>query len=823
MSHLEVLLRQALAERVRPTLFVSGLDRCILEHKMSPEDIHKRMRSIVDSMNNAIDSYKDELLGDVRICPDRGDAVFGSTTQGWAFNIHVFADLYYTKFGVDREKLAARLWTEDPGEDLLTDLPVGAEPRGSRIEARGGSIIGSKRSVLRHSPEEAISDETWTEHTRARNHSNLLACDIGAPVKASSQPKPRARSLLCSLILSPMCQLVHALMGNDTQKQQELLTGLGLELTEAEKFLKAEELVQCVLSRWLGAAEGVLEMARLRLPSPKEAQRYRVENLYGGPVDDAAATAVRDCDPEGPMMTFVSRMLPTPEGGLYALGRVFSGKLIGGRPVWVRSLGRSKRDGVRVDDSQMLHSIDAVAMPLGVTGTEQMQRATCGNVVAIFGVDQFILKAGTLTDLEDATDIADLQFSTVRPVVRVAVKPAMEEALPKLTQALRRLSKVDPLVECAVEEWGELLASGKHHIDECLTALKADFSPDQFVTASPVGTAREGAHESYHVVYRETVREAGQLCTAATPNQLCELGAIAEPLNEILSNDMEAGMLQPRRLAEEERLHTFVEHYNWSRMDAARIWCYGPGETGSNFVVDGTEHDINSSRAPHHLEVQGAVTAGCQWATREGGLCEEAMRGVRFTLRNVELHADHLQRGTGQIIGAARRCFLAAELSAAPCLEEPFLLCEVVCEDGAVLQAARELLQQRHGVVMDEKPVSYGGSTRLAFQMSAVDSLGLHEELAEAGCTGQVQAAFSHWERVPGDPASPGQHQDLILALRRWRQLKTVIPAPEEFLGTKAMITPADIFVDELADLQVSLGRAPSQEDDLETDEFNPF
>ena len=43
-------------------------------------------------------------------------------------------------------------------------------------------------------------------------------------------------------------------------------------------------------------------MVVAHLPAPKLAQRYRVENLYDGPMDDEAAMGIRNCDPNGPLM-----------------------------------------------------------------------------------------------------------------------------------------------------------------------------------------------------------------------------------------------------------------------------------------------------------------------------------------------------------------------------------------------------------------------------------------------------------------------------------------------------------------------------------------
>ena len=46
------------------------------------------------------------------------------------------------------------------------------------------------------------------------------------------------------------------------------------------------------------------------------------------------ATAIRSCDPDGPLMMYVSKMIPTADKGrFYAFGRVFAGRIATGRKV----------------------------------------------------------------------------------------------------------------------------------------------------------------------------------------------------------------------------------------------------------------------------------------------------------------------------------------------------------------------------------------------------------------------------------------------------------------------------------------------------------
>ncbi len=43
------------------------------------------------------------------------------------------------------------------------------------------------------------------------------------------------------------------------------------------------------MSRWLPVGDALLELSCVHLPSPVVAQKYRIENLYNGPMDDEVA------------------------------------------------------------------------------------------------------------------------------------------------------------------------------------------------------------------------------------------------------------------------------------------------------------------------------------------------------------------------------------------------------------------------------------------------------------------------------------------------------------------------------------------------------
>lgn len=87
--------------------------------------------------------------------------------------------------------------------------------------------------------------------------------------------------------------------------------------------------------------------------------------------------------------------------------------------------------------------------------------------MGLVGVDQFLVKTGTITTYEQAHNMRVMKFS-VRPVVRVAVEAKNPADLPKLVEGLKCLAKSDPMVQCIIEESGEL------HLEICLKDLEED-------------------------------------------------------------------------------------------------------------------------------------------------------------------------------------------------------------------------------------------------------------------------------------------------------------------------------------------------------------
>jgi len=121
--------------------------------------------------------------------------------------------------------------------------------------------------------------------------------------------KPLQRAF-CQYIMTPLNQLSMAIMNGDEAKYTKMMDTLGIVLKGDDKNLKGKPLMKRAMQIWINAADTLLAMIVMKLPSPRFAQRYRVENLYEGPMDDEAADAIRTCAPEKGLMLLISKMVP---------------------------------------------------------------------------------------------------------------------------------------------------------------------------------------------------------------------------------------------------------------------------------------------------------------------------------------------------------------------------------------------------------------------------------------------------------------------------------------------------------------------------------
>ncbi|ULT85880.1 hypothetical protein L3Y34_005930 [Caenorhabditis briggsae] len=697
----ETVLRQAIGERIKPILFMNKMDRALLELQLGAEELFRTFRRIVENINVIIATYGDDdgPMGPILVDPAIGNVGFGSGLHGWAFTLKQFSEMYADKFGVQVEKLMKNLWG-----DRFFDL-------------------------------------------KTKKWSNIQNED--------------SKRGFNQFVLDPIFMVFDAIMNVKKDKTAQLIEKLGIKLANEEKELEGKPLMKAFMRRWLPAGDTMLQMITFHLPSPVTAQRYRMEMLYEGPHDDEAAVAIKTCDPNGPLMMYVSKMVPNDKGRFYAFGRVFSGKVATGMKARIQ--GPNYVPGKR--DDLYEKTIQRTVIMMG-RSVEPVEDIPSGNIAGLVGVDQYLVKGGTITTFKDAHNMRVMKFS-VSPVVRVAVEAKNAADLPKLVEGLKRLAKSDPMVQCIFEDSGEhiVAGAGELHLEICLKDLEEDHAGIPIKKSDPV------------VSYRETVQsQSSQICLSKSRNKHNRLYCSAQPMPDGLADDIEEGAINARDEAK-ARAKIIAEKYEYDVSEARNIWCFGPDGTGPNLLFDVTKG------VQYLKEIKDSVVAGFQWATREGVLCDENLRGVRFNIHDVTVHTDSMHRGGDQIIPTARRVFYASVLTAEPRILEPVYLVEIQCPETAI-GGIYGVLNKRRGHVFEESQVSGTPMFIVKAYLPVNESFGFTADLrSNTGGQAFPQCVFDHWQILPGDPLEAGtKPNQIVLETRKRKGLKEGLPVLDNYL-----------------------------------------
>ena len=703
----ETVLRQALQEMIRPVLVINKLDRFFLELKYDPEEIFQRLARVIESVNVIISTYQSDNMEDFTLDPAKGNVAFAAGLMGWGFTLPQLADFYSKRQeGSNAAKILRNLW--------------------------GERFVNMKTGKWSN---KAKSDD-WT-----RGFNELVIRPIQTVFES--------------------CTVSESI---DWGTLNNLLPKLEAELsTDQRESLKPKEVIKCVMQQWIPAHICLLDLAVNHLPSPIVAQKYRVDSLYTGPLDDETAESIRSCDPDGPLVVYISKMAPERaddrNARFLAFGRVFSGTVKPGQRVTV--LSSNYVYGQNANHTQNVPVTRVCAMipkPVAVT------KVCAGNTVSLVGLDSYIIKTATIVDKAPTHPIKNMTFS-VAAVVQRSVAPAKPSDIPKLTAAMAQLSTSDSLVQCFTNAAGEhiIAGAGELHLEICLNDLQSYMGESKLIVRDPI------------VSYCETVTETSKVFLGKSPNRHNRLFIRASPMNDDLVTDIlqkEIDVTSVKTIGK-----TLSSQYAWTPDDAKNAWGF--------FPVEGTPTNcfVNSARGVQYVnEVQDSVRAALEWFSQFGPLIEGEMQGIRFDLTDALLHADSIHRSGAQIIPAARKTFAAAYLDAKPRLMEPVYLVEISCP-RIVANGCHQTLGKRRSSVFDETPREGTDLVVLKAYLPVAESFGFSQALrAATGGQAFPQMIFDHWQFVPGDPLEDGSlANQIVKQIRERKGLSPELPDPANY------------------------------------------
>ncbi|KAJ3674799.1 hypothetical protein LUZ60_005415 [Juncus effusus] len=697
------VLRQAWVEKLTPCLVINKIDRLITELKLTPMEAYTKLLRIIHEVNCIFSAFKSEKylsdvdallskeiqeIGEISIeeqdeedtfHPQKGNVVFSCALDGWGFCLDQFVDFWSGKLErVSKTALLKALW----GPWYYNNVDK--------------KFVGKKGMK-----------------------------------NVSKNPQP----VFVEFVLKQIWQLYQTVLDGDKEVIKKVVKKFNLEITENELQHKdSKGVLQAVMSSWLPLSEAVLSMVVKCLPDPKTAQSFRISRLV--PEKDSVPTstdadvsadviaeaeyvrnAIKTCDSSenAPCVAFVSKMfavssemLPKnpnfPNGTepgqtghsdevFLAFARVFSGTLRVGQKIFVLS---ALYDPFKLkSDPLMQRHIQEVELhqlyEMMGQGVKSISSCSAGNLVAIQGLGQHILKNATLSTSKNCYPFSSMNFQ-VTPTLRVAVEPKDPADMSALMKGLRLLNRADPFVEITVSSRGEqvISAAGEVHLERCVKDLEERFAKIKLVVSRPL------------VSFKETIEgEGGNSVEKLTPNGRCVvtvqvlklpsgLTKVLEENGDLLGEVLKGKMGNKERNSvvelrkkivdaieseaesidgDKERVEKFRK--TWFRY-LERIWALGPRQMGPNLLIlpetlKSENHNSNSSSSTgvlvrgscHVSEILGfsnpnpqnptqndelqtliqeaetlksSVVSGFQLATSAGPLCDEPMWGLAFII-----------------------------------------------------------------------------------------------------------------------------------------------------------------------------------------------
>ncbi|KAK3601070.1 hypothetical protein CHS0354_029297 [Potamilus streckersoni] len=681
----------------------------------------------------------------IYFCPTQGNVVFASAYDGWGFTIHHFAELFAKKLGVNSAVLEKTLWGDFYLNSKMKRIQKGAQSKAKKplfVQVVLENIWAVYDAVMVRKDKEMIEkiikslDLKISSRDSRHNDSRVQLQAI------ISQWLP-----VSSAVLSVVVEKLPSPLNMSEEKVEKLMCSQSRRFdsfpVETQKLKKVfmecdsseEAPVILFVSKMFPVEKKALpqnrqrpltgqdlslrrEQARLR-HAARLAQKNSPDTELVVHQDTGQLADIKDDSggsaAERPTMKADSVQEEDDRDQVFiAFARVFSGTVRKGQKLYVlgprhdplkalEQIAAGKKvdlDGTLADLSKDQHVMTFTTCDLYLFMGRELEELDCvpaGNVLGLGGLEDYILKSGTVSSTVACTAFTDLYIEAL-PIVRVAIEPKHAGEMDRLVMGLRLLNQADPCVQVLVQETGEhvIITAGEIHLQRCLEDLRERYAKIEINVSEPIVPFRETIVPSPKLdMVNEAIQDQNQpirsqrlkefeeddevldegLVQIYTPNKKVMVQIKAVPLppevTDILDNRQSlrktmyqyskqydhSGHVQKLKLNQEtaEAVQEFRDKLDKAFCGAGKewkglvdnIWAFGPRRVGPNILINGMENlnhpsiwsciqEGNNQQNPLQ-EFDQSVVSGFQLATLTGPLCDEPMRGVCFIVKKLEL------------------------------------------------------------------------------------------------------------------------------------------------------------------------------------------
>ncbi|MEK6898983.1 MAG: elongation factor EF-2 [Nanoarchaeota archaeon] len=459
--------------------------------------------------------------------------------------------------------------------------------------------------------------------------------------------------------------------------------------------------------------EVILDMVVKHLPSPLDAQKYRIPKIWKGDLDSALGQDLITCNKDGKVAFVVTRVIIDPRVGkeVYA-GRLYSGTITNGMELY-SSMQKKK------------YRVQQVLVYEGIK-PKQLDSVPAGNILAVVGLNTEV--GDTILTQEDQP------FEEIKhifqPVITKTIEVVRSADLPKLIDVLRKVGKEDPSIHIEInEETGENLMSGMGELHlEIIEGRIKNEKGLEVKMGQPI------------VVYRETVGKPSGMIDARTPNGHNIFFMTIEPLEDNVFEAIQNNQIPEIRLKKKaEEVWKKLEELDVDNDEARQYKEIYKG----NVFLDKTRGIVLLS------EIIESILDGWKLVIDSGPLAREQLTKTKVTLHDIKIHVDHMHRGPAQVYPAVRLAMHDGMKQAAAGILEP-IQTHLIEAPIDFMGTVTNLVASKRGILVDVNQEA--GQVMVKAQIPVAEMIGWSNDLRSATeGRGMSSLVDQHFRKLPSE------------------------------------------------------------------------
>ena len=517
-SQTESAIRQAWDEKIKYILVLNKIDKLFNVVEMTPEEAYEHLKNLLEKVNAMMSSL---ILRDAEInnllnlerkesnvsnsdkekekekqkegkeenieekeknfyfSPNKGNVIFTSATDNWAFTIDTFVDIFAKKYGTKREVMQKVLW--------------------------GDYYLDKKTKKF---------------------------CD--KPPTEDSNP------IFVDFIMKNIYKVYQVVtVDQDFPKIQKMVKSLNLNVSEKdlnENILTRNPnlVLRAIMREWLPIPQTVYDVVIKELPDPITGIQNKIDLLFPHikHSKNDFVSKIKKCikekkiNGEGvPTLAYISKMVAIPKKNIQginfeeinsnkeetkfmAFARLYTGEIKQGDEYYV--IG-PKHDPKNNKFDIKKYKFSNIYYFMGQFLNE-IRQVPVGNIFSISDLEKDVFKTSTISDNFNCPSIIPLNIDQ-NSNIKVSITAENIKDMPILLEGLEKLNRSDPAVNYYTQSNGEhiLVTSGEVHLERCIRDLEDSLAKVKFKISAPIVNFKEGLNNLNYTFKKKTLNKKKEL------------------------------------------------------------------------------------------------------------------------------------------------------------------------------------------------------------------------------------------------------------------------------------------------------------------------